>query len=97
MAGRARAAASCDPPKRPKAWNIAVDPALAQRGNRSAVAAMAQVDNHDRDFSASPHNAAIQDTDPWAKEVPGIFDDPVVRERMIELIVKAVQGRFGHD
>jgi len=58
---------------------------------------MAQVDNHDRDFSASPHNAAIQDTDPWAKEVPGIFDDPVVRERMIELIVKAVQGRFGHD
>jgi len=58
---------------------------------------MAQIDNSDRDFSASPDNARIQDTDPWAKEVPGIFDDWIVRERMIELIVKSVQGLSDHD
>ena len=58
---------------------------------------MAQIDNPDRDFSASPDDARMQDTDPWAKEVPGIFDDPMVRERMIELIVKALQGRSDRD
>ena len=54
---------------------------------------MAQFDNPDRDFSASPDNERKQDTDPWAHPVPGIFDDPVVRERMIQFIVKVMRGR----
>jgi len=53
---------------------------------------MAKFDNSDRNFSASPDNARIPDTDAWAKEVPGIFDDRIVRERMIELIVRAARG-----
>jgi hypothetical protein len=53
---------------------------------------MVKLDNPDRNFSASAANARMPDTDPWAKEVPGIFDDRIVRERMIELIVRAARG-----
>ena len=54
---------------------------------------MAKFDNSDRNFSASADNTRMPDTDPWAKEVPGIFDDPIVRERVIEIIVRAARGR----
>ena len=54
---------------------------------------MAQFDNPDRDFSASPDNARRQLTDAWAQPVPGIFDDPIVRERMIQFIVKVMRGQ----
>jgi hypothetical protein len=53
---------------------------------------MAKLDNPDWNFSASPDNARMPDTDPWEKEVPGIFDDRIVRERMIEILVKAARG-----
>jgi hypothetical protein len=53
---------------------------------------MHQFDNPDRDFSASPGDPK-KDTDAWAQPVPGIFDDPTVRERIIQLIVKVVSGQ----
>jgi hypothetical protein len=54
---------------------------------------MAQFDNPDRDFSASPDDKRKQLTDAWAQPVPGIFDDPIVRERMIQFIVKVMRGQ----
>ena len=77
---------------RPRAWNIAVSRVLANQRGQSSGAPMTKFDNSDRNFSASPDNARIPDTDPWAKEVPSIFDDRIVRERMIEFIVKAARG-----
>jgi hypothetical protein len=77
---------------RPRAWNIAVSRVLADRGDKAAGHPMAKLDNPDWNFSASPDNARMPDTDPWEKEVPGIFDDRIVRERMIEILVKAARG-----
>ena len=54
---------------------------------------MAQFDNPDRDFSASPDDTKKQHNDAWAQPIPGIFDDPIVRERIIQLIVKVVSGQ----
>jgi hypothetical protein len=58
---------------------------------------MAQFENPHRDFSASPDENRKLISDAWAQPVPGIFDDRIVRDRMVQLIVKVMRGHSGRS
>jgi hypothetical protein len=58
---------------------------------------MDQFENPDRDFSASPEEDRKLISDAWAQPVPGIFDDRIVRDRMVQLIVKVMRGQSGRS
>jgi len=58
---------------------------------------MAQFDNSDRNFAASPEDVRKQLTDAWAQPVPGIFEDRIIRERIVQLIVKVMRGQNGRS
>jgi hypothetical protein len=58
---------------------------------------MAQFENPDRNFSASPDEIRKLIPDAWAQPVPGIFDDRIVRDRMVQLIVKVMRRQSGRS